>query len=89
MAGGLIGSNFATLLMDSCINMASVSGKSAGGLVGNMVDNFVISNSANLGTITGMGEGAAGLINSASLNYTGTITNSYNSGTVTSTNTAR
>ena len=88
LAGGLIGSNFATLLMDSCINMASVSGKSAGGLVGNMVDNFVISNSANLGAITGMGEGAAGLINSASLNYTGTITNSYNSGTVTSTNTS-
>ena len=88
VAGGLVGESFATLLLDSCVNMASVSGKSAAGLVGGIVDNMVISNSANFGAITGGNEGAAGLVRSASLSYTSTINNSYNAGPVTSTGTS-
>ena len=88
IAGGLVGSTFATLYMDSCVNVASVSGMSAAGLVGKIVDNMVISNSANLGTITGGKNGAAGLVGSTLLSYSSTITNSYNAGTVTSTGTS-
>ncbi|SOE79493.1 Listeria/Bacterioides repeat-containing protein [Fibrobacter sp. UWT3] len=84
-AGGLVGHNSATLTLDSCINMARVSGKAAAGLVGGTSGSLIIMNSANLGEINGESNGAAGLVVDASQNYSSSITNSYNTGKVTST----
>ena len=85
VAGGLIGKTFATLILDSCVNMASVSGMAAGGLIGDNVGTMSISNSANLGAITGGNNGAGGFVVSSILEHEDNITNSYNAGTVKST----
>lgn len=85
VAGGLIGKTFATLVLDSCVNMAAVSAKAAGGLIGDNVGPLSISNSANLGAISGGADGAGGFVVVSSLSHEDKITNSYNAGTVTST----
>lgn len=85
VAGGLIGKTFATLVLDSCVNMAAVSAKAAGGLVGDNVGPLSISNSANLGAVSGGANGAGGLVVSSILSHEDNITNSYNAGKVTST----
>ena len=84
-AGGLVGHSASTLTLDSCVNMARVSGKAAAGLVGGTSAALIIMNSANLGEVVGGGDGAAGLVVSAILDYSSSITNSYNAGTVNST----